>query len=78
MHGRQQKKYFSYDDIQKTNGENVRDIYSKMQNVRLYFIKRFESDYIIALQEREFYNRKFRNDLQLIKDDVVVNIPRML
>lgn len=49
-----------------------------MQNVRLYFIKRFESDYIIALQEREFYNRKFRNDLQLIKDDVVVNIPRML
>ena len=49
-----------------------------MQNVRLYFIKQFENDYIIALQEREFYNRKFRNDLQLRKGDVVVNIPRML
>ena len=53
-----------------------------MQDVRLYFVERFENDYIIALQEREFYNnKKFRNDSQLIENNVVLikedNIPRM-
>ena len=54
-----------------------------MQDVRSYFIKMFENEYIIALQEREFYNNKrFNNDLRLLHNNVVLikedNVPRML
>ena len=44
-----------------------------MQDVRNYFIKKFENEYIIALQEREFYNNKrFNNNLRLLHNDVVL------
>ena len=54
-----------------------------MQDVRNCFIKKFENEYIIALQEREFYNNKrFNNNLRLLHNDVVLikedNVPRML
>ena len=48
MHGRQpSKKCFIYNNIDQINGENVQEIYSKMQDVQLYFIERFENDYIV-------------------------------
>ena len=54
-----------------------------MQDVRNCFNKKFENEYIVALQEREFYNnRRFNNDLRLLHNDVVLikedNVPRML
>ena len=72
MYGRQQnEKCFNYDDSIQLYGENVRELYSKMQDVRNYFIKKFENEYIIAFQEREFYNNKrFNNDLRLLHNDV--------
>ena len=63
-------------------GNDVREIYTKLQDVKSYFIKKFESEYIVALQERAFYNnKKFDNSERLVINDIVLvkeeNVPRM-
>ena len=84
MHGRSPKeKCLAWNDSDDIYGDNIRENYRKMQDVRQYFNKQFENNYIVALQEREYYNNnKINNDLKLIENDVVLikeeNIPRML
>ena len=55
---------------------------AKLKNVKSYFIKRCENEYITAIQEREYYNhKKLKNSQQLVIGDVVLvnegNFPRM-
>ena len=58
------------------------DFNSKITNVKSDFVKRFEDEYITAIQECEYYNhKKFKNNEETVIGDVVVvkedNLPRM-
>ena len=77
------EKYYKYNARNEISSDQIReDLSSKITNVKSYFIKRFEDNYITAIQEREYYNqRKFKNNKQLVIGDVVLvkkdNLPRI-
>ena len=77
------EKYYKYDARNEITSDQIReDFNSKITNVKSYFIKRFEDEYITDSQEREYYNhKKFKNSEQLVIGDVVLvkgdNLPRM-
>ena len=77
------EKCYKYDARNEITSDQIReDFNSKITNVKSYFIKRFEDEYIIAIQEREYYNhKKFKNSEQLVIGDVVLvkedKLPRM-
>ena len=61
------EKCYKYDARHEITSNQIReDFNSKITNVKSYFIKRFEDEYITALQELEYYNhKKFKNSEQL-------------
>ena len=67
------EKCYKYDARNEITSDQIReDFNSKITNVKSYFIKRFEDEYITDLQEREYYNhKKFKNSEQLVIGDVV-------
>ena len=77
------EKFHKYDARNEITSNQIReDFSSKITNVKSYFIKRFEDEYITAIQEREYYNQiKFKNSEQLVIVDVVLvkedNLPIM-
>ena len=77
------EKCYKYDARHEITSDQIReDFNSKITNVKSYFIKRFEDEYITDLQEREYYNhKKFKNSEQLVIGDVVPvkeeNLPRI-
>ena len=68
------EKYYKYDARNEITSNQIRDDFSsKLTNVKSYFIKSFEDEYITALQEREYHNRNnFKNSEQLVARDVVL------
>ena len=77
------EKCYKYDARNEITSDQIRENFSsKIRNVKSYFIKRFEDEYITAIQEREYYNqKKFKNSKQLVIGDVVLvkedNFPGM-
>ena len=77
------EKCYKYDARNEITSDQIRENFSSIiRNVKSYFIKRFEDEYITAIQEREYYNqKKFKNSEQLVIGDVVLvkedNFPRM-
>ena len=62
------EKCYKYDARNEIiSNQSREDFSSKLTNVKSYFIKRFEDEYITAIQEREYYNhKKFKNSEQLV------------
>ena len=77
------EKCYKYDARNEITSDQIRENFSSIiRNVKSYFIKRFEDEYITAIQEREYYNqKKFKNSEQLVIGDVVLvkedNFPGM-
>ena len=77
------EKFHKYNARNEITSDQIRkEFSSKITNVKSYFIKRFEDEYITAIQESEYYNQiKFKNSEQLVIVDVVLvkedNLPIM-
>ena len=77
------EKCYKYDGRNEIASDQIREDFSrKLKNVTSYFIKRFEDEYITAIQELAYYNhKKFKNSEQLVTEDAVLvkedNLRRM-
>ena len=78
------EKCYKYDARNEITSDQIRkDFSSKITHEKSYFTKRFEDEYITAIQEREYYNHQnFKDSEQLVIQDVGLvkedNLPRML
>ena len=68
------EKCYKYDGRNEIASDQIREDFSrKLKNVTSYFIKRFEDEYITAIQELAYYNhKKFKNSEQLVTEDAVL------